>query len=66
MHRRKICTTTLFDLKTRVVGEAIDKNYTLALLYPSEEVIDLDQPTKDEHLIRRQQTNNEVNTAYCI
>jgi hypothetical protein len=66
MHQRKICTT-LFDLETRVIQEAIDKNYTLELLYPSEEVIDLDQPTKDEHLIRRRQTNNEVNTvAYCM
>jgi DTW domain-containing protein YfiP/RimJ/RimL family protein N-acetyltransferase len=40
-----------FDLETRFIREAIDKNYTLAMLYPSEEAIDLDQPTKDEQMI---------------
>lgn len=37
-----------FDLSTRVIREAVTKNYTLALLYPSEEAIDLDDPTREE------------------
>ena len=37
-----------FDLETRVIKEAIEKNYTLALLYPSEDAIDLDDPTAEE------------------
>ena len=37
-----------FDASTRVIQEALNDNYTLALLYPSEEAIDLDNPTKEE------------------
>ena len=37
-----------FDFSTRVIQKAVAKNYTLALLYPSEEAIDLDDPTTEE------------------
>ena len=34
-----------FDLESGVIKDAVERNYTLALLYPSEEAIDLDNPT---------------------
>jgi hypothetical protein len=37
-----------FDLSTRAVLEPLDKNYTLALLYPSPDAIDLDHPTREQ------------------
>lgn len=37
-----------FDLNTRVVAEAIERNWTMVILYPGEDAIDLDDPTDEE------------------
>ena len=57
---------TAFDLETRGIREAIGKNYTLALLYPSEEAIDLDHLTREERELLGMIPKEDVNKKLLL